>query len=33
MYIIYGSVKVELYSHNKGKYFVYSSHVSFLYTA
>ena len=27
--IIYGIVKVEIYSSNKGRYFLYSSHVSF----
>ena len=27
MYDIYGTVKIEYYSYNKGEYFVYISHV------
>ena len=30
MYNIYGIVKVEYYSYNKGEYFVYISHIIFL---
>ena len=26
---VYGIVKVEIYSHNKSKYFVYSSHITY----